>query len=346
MAWMRWALASNSCWSLVLASSRLRGVGLRAGVDLVQGGGQVRQHEGVRILRAEESCGPFSVRSASWLFSSMAKKSCSFSRVELAFFWSACSCSSAWFISRRFSGFSSSLQQPLGLGLADFDPVEQQADLALERLGVLADCEPSSGCSFLISSSASRRKRLQSRSWALKERFDLRFELGVLLVVGDHGRAADDQRRAGFVDQDRVDFVHDGVVMAALDLLLVRGGHAVVAQVIEAELGVGAVGDVAVVLLAADAGRLVVQDAADRQAQELVNRAHPLAVARGQVIVDRDHVHAAAGQGVQVDRQGGDQGLAFAGGHFRDPARVQRVAADQLHVERNHVPFQRDARAR
>ena len=55
---MRWALVSNSCWSLVLASSRLRASGSGPGVNLVQRRGQVGQHEGVRILRAQMSCGP------------------------------------------------------------------------------------------------------------------------------------------------------------------------------------------------------------------------------------------------------------------------------------------------
>ena len=69
--------------------------------------------------------------------------------------------------------------------------------------------------------------------------------------------------------------------------------------------------------------RLVVQDAADGQAEKLINRAHPLTVARGQVIVDGDDMDAAAGQGVEIDGQGGNQRLAFAGGHFGDFARVQ-----------------------
>ncbi len=41
---------------------------------------------------------------------------------------------------------------------------------------------------------------------------------------------------------------------------------------------------------------------------------------------------ALAGQGVEIDRQGADQGLAFAGPHFGDAALVQDHAADQLHV--------------
>ena len=83
------------------------------------------------------------------------------------------------------------------------------------------------------------------------------------------------------------------------------------------------------------------QDTADGQADEPVNRSHPFAVARGQVVVHRDDVHAAAGQRVQVNRQRRHQRLAFAGGHFRDSPAVQRVAANELHVEGDHLPFQR-----
>ena len=68
----------------------------------------------------------------------------------------------------------------------------------------------------------------------------------VVLVGGFLAGAGDDQRRAGFVDQDRVHFVDDGVVVAALDAILEAELH-VVAQVVEAELVVGAVGDVGVV---------------------------------------------------------------------------------------------------
>ena len=38
-------------------------------------------------------------------------------------------------------------------------------------------------------------------------------------------------------------------------------------------------------------------------------------------------------EGVEVQRQGGDQGLALAGAHLGDLALVQHDAADQLHVE-------------
>ena len=89
--------------------------------------------------------------------------------------------------------------------------------------------------------------------------------------------------------------------------------------------------------------RLVMENATDGQAKELVNRAHPFAVARGEVIVDGDHMDAAPGERVEIDGQGGDERLAFAGGHFRDAPAVQRVAADELHVERHHLPPERMA---
>ena len=82
-------------------------------------------------------------------------------------------------------------------------------------------------------------------------------------------------------------------VVAALHHLLDRVRH-VVAQVVEAELVVGAVGDVGGVGGAALVGGHLRQDDADLEAEEAVHAAHPLAVALGQVVVDGDDVHALA----------------------------------------------------
>ena len=160
---------------------------------------------------------------------------------------------------------------------------------------------------------------------------DLVIEIGRLL-----GGAGDDQRRAGFVDQDRVDFVDDREVVAALDVLRQLELH-VVAQVVEPELVVGAVGDVAAVGGLALGVVQVVLDDADRHAEEAVDAAHPLGVAPRQVVVDRDDVDAFAGEGVEIRGQRGDERLAFARLHFGDPALVQDHAADELHVEVPHV---------
>ena len=124
--------------------------------------------------------------------------------------------------------------------------------------------------------------------------------------------------------------------MRALHAVLDAELH-VVAQVVEAELVVGPVGDVGVVGVLALLVVQVVYDHAHLQAEELVEPAHPLRVAAGQVVVDRDHVNALAFQRVQVRRQGGDQRLAFTGLHFGDLALVQHHAADQLDVEMAHV---------
>ena len=153
-------------------------------------------------------------------------------------------------------------------------------------------------------------------------------------------RAGDNQRRPRLVDQDVVHFVDDGEVQRALRLLipllvavvaLGRRTH-VVAEIVEAELVVRAVGDVAVVGLLAVVGLHVALDRADGQAQRHVERAHPFHVAAGEIVVDRDHVNALAFQGVQIGRQGGDQRLSFAGDHFGDVAAMEHDAAHQLHV--------------
>ena len=159
----------------------------------------------------------------------------------------------------------------------------------------------------------------------------------VLVGAGRLGAGArDDEGRTRLIDQDGVDLVDDGVVVATLHTLLGAGDH-VVAQVVEAELGVGAVGDICLVGRALELERHVVLEQTDGHAKVLVDAAHPLGVALGQVIVDGNDVHALAGDGVEVTGQGGDEGLAFAGLHLGDMPLVQRHGADELHIEVTHA---------
>ncbi len=152
-------------------------------------------------------------------------------------------------------------------------------------------------------------------------------EAGVLL-----GRPRDDQRCPGLVDEDRVDLVDDREVKLSLDAGLDARLH-VVAQVVEAELVVGSVGDVrGVALLALRLGEIV-EDHADGEAQEAVDLTHPLGVEAGQVVVHGDDVNTVSGERVQVGRQSRDEGLALAGLHLRDLALVEHDPPEQLHVE-------------
>ena len=168
---------------------------------------------------------------------------------------------------------------------------------------------------------------LQTRNEAV----DLVVELGRFFR-----RTGDDERRARFVDEDAVDLVHDREVVPALHVVRELELH-VVAEVVEPELVVGAVGDVAGV------GDLplgvveIVLDDADGHAEEAVDAAHPLGVAAGEVVVDGDDVDALAVERVEIGRQRRDQRLALAGFHLGDLALVQDGAADELDVEVPHA---------
>ena len=168
------------------------------------------------------------------------------------------------------------------------------------------------------------------------------FELGDddvdagVLVGGLVGGAGDDEGGAGLVDENGVDFVDDAVVVAALDLIAEFELH-VVAEVVEAELVVGAVGDVGGVGFAALGIVEVVDDDADGETEEAVDFAHPLGVAFGEVVVDGDDVDAAAGEGIEIAGQGGDEGFAFAGLHLGDLSGVEDDATDELNVEVAHA---------
>ena len=155
-------------------------------------------------------------------------------------------------------------------------------------------------------------------------RLQLRHDaIDLVIEIGRHlGRPGDDQRRARFVDQDAVHLVDDREVVAALDVMRELELH-VVAQVVEAELVVRAVGDVRGVCRLAFHVVHVVLDDSRRSCRGLINPAHPLGVAAGQVVVDGHDVDALALERVEIGRQRGDERFAFAGFHLGDLPGVQ-----------------------
>ena len=221
------------------------------------------------------------------------------------------------------------LQVPV-LGVGDIADAEQLLDLFPAFVG------DGDGTGFLVDHEVS------GPDLGL-ERFDqlARLEIGDdevdarILVRRLVGGAGDDERRAGLVDEDGVDFVDDAVIVTALHHVLQVELH-VVAQIVEPELVVGAVGDVGAVGLAPLLVGEVVHDDANGKTKETINLAHPLGIAFGQVVVDGDHVNAVAGERVQIAGKCRHQGFAFAGLHFGDFAGVQHHAADQLDVEVAH----------
>ena len=156
-------------------------------------------------------------------------------------------------------------------------------------------------------------------------------ELGAVVAL-----AGDDQRRSGLVDQDGVHLVDDGKAVAALDLVFFIQRH-VVAQIVEAKLVVGAIGNVGQIRLPPLIGGHIVDDQTDLQAHEAIDLAHPLRVSLGKIVVDGDDVHALALEGVEVGGQNGDQGFALAGLHLGNAALVQNDAADELDPVRPHA---------
>ena len=77
----------------------------------------------------------------------------------------------------------------------------------------------------------------------------------------------------------------------------------------------------------------LVRNGCHRQPQSVVDGPHPARVAAGQVVVHGHQVDPAAGQGVEIHRQRGDQRFPLPGPHLGDLALVQHHAPEQLHVE-------------
>ena len=182
-------------------------------------------------------------------------------------------------------------------------------------------------------------KRVGELRLNLVDPLDARIRLDEgLVAAGCRDGTRDDQRRTGFVDKDGVNLVNDGKPVRTLNHVL-RIVHHVIAEVVKAEFVVRAVGDVAVILGLAHVRRHVRLDATGRDAKHIEQGLHPLTVTAGQVVVHRHQVYTAACKSIQVEGQSGNERLTLTRGHFRDLARVQYHATDQLHVVRDHVPY-------
>ena len=180
--------------------------------------------------------------------------------------------------------------EPLVARLAEFDFVE--------RLAVFLGLALFPKLLGLARKSVTKQRLLKNQ--VLNHRLE-----AVELMGGNGGWTGNDERRAGFVDENGVNFIHDRKRVAPLDLLCLRAGHSVVAQVVEAELGVHPVRDIAVVLLTPQFRRLVVLDDACGHSEEAVNLTHPFSVAARKVIVGRHQMRAVPGERVEKERQRG-----------------------------------------
>ena len=116
--------------------------------------------------------------------------------------------------------------------------------------------------------------------------------------------------------------------MAALHEVFGHHSH-IVTQVVKTELIVRTKGDVGHVCLATGLGvGLVLVNAVNAQTMEHINRSVPFGVALGQVIVDRDHMHAVSGEGVEENGKGRDERLTFTRCHLGDFSLMQYSTAN------------------
>ena len=160
----------------------------------------------------------------------------------------------------------------------------------------------------------------------------------------------DDQRGARLVDEDAVGLVHDGVVQAAqqepprprplagealdleLDAVRLASEHEPVAEVVEGELLVRAVGHVAAIRGPPLLRLHPVHDDAHGEPQRAVDRSHPVGIPRGEVVVHRHDVDRDPRQRRRGRRQGRREGLALSGLHLGHEPRQQDPSAQELHV--------------
>ena len=135
-------------------------------------------------------------------------------------------------------------------------------------------------------------------------------------------------------------------MVVALHEVRLLSGH-IVAQIVEAELIIGAECDVAAIGVAAlFRVRFGLIDAVHAQTVELIEGTHPLRVTLSQIVIDSDHMHTLAGESVEEYRQRSHESLTLTSGHLGDIVRshvsiedaMEHHAADELHIIVHHIP--------
>ena len=167
--------------------------------------------------------------------------------------------------------------------------------------------------------------------------FQLRNEFGdgVVCIGRFLPRTGNNQRCAGFIDQNGVDFIDQAVVQRTLNHLVKRGDH-IVTQVVETEFIVRPVGDIGIVRDFSLVEIQIMNDEADGETQEFIYLSHPFAVSFRQIIIDGNDMDALAIQCIQIDWCRSDQRLAFAGTHLGNVSTMQNNTTDQLGIEVTH----------
>ena len=169
------------------------------------------------------------------------------------------------------------------------------------------------------------------------------------------GPSGDDERRTRLVDQHAVGLVDDGEEEAAedqparpalgpgdaldreLDAVHLRAERDPVAQVVEGELLVRAIGDVAAVRRAPGRRLLAIHHHAHRQPEHLVDGCHPFGVARREVVVHGNDVDRQPGHGRGAGGQRRGEGLPLPRLHLRDHSVQDDPAAADLRIEVAHA---------
>ena len=144
-------------------------------------------------------------------------------------------------------------------------------------------------------------------------------------------RAGNNQRGSGFINQNGVNLIDDGIIERALNQLIEAELH-IIAQVVKTKLVVGGINNIAVVGDFTLHIIFFMNNIVNGQPEETIYLPHPFGIAFGQIVVDRNDMDAFAFQSVQIGGQRSNQGFAFTGFHLGNHPLMQDNTANQLDI--------------
>ena len=147
-------------------------------------------------------------------------------------------------------------------------------------------------------------------------------------------RSRNNQRSSRFVDQGRINFVHDCEVTRTLHLIDRSYLH-IVAQIVKSKFACGSIDHIAGVCSSLFAGSLHMHrmNRTDRQTDCIEEWECPIAIALNEIIIHGDDMNLLVLGSCQVTRHRTNNCFSFAGFHFGDASFAENNSTDNLHIE-------------
>ena len=147
-----------------------------------------------------------------------------------------------------------------------------------------------------------------------------------------------DKRCTSLINKDRVNLIYNTEVKSSLNKAFLIDNH-VVTKIIKSELVIGNICDIAVVSFSSRIIFIRIEDNSDCEAEESMNRTHPLSITLCKVIIYSNYMNTFSCKGIEVSRKCRNKCFTFTCSHFRDSSLMEKNTTHKLYPKVLHTEY-------